>query len=69
MGGELDFSGKSVLVVGGSITIGGWTIPGYIAIAAIFYAIAVSALTYLIGKPLDEAEVERLSKYVARNCK
>jgi putative ATP-binding cassette transporter len=42
--------------VGGSltVTIGGsvWTIPGYIAIAALFYASAVSGLTYFIGSPL-----------------
>ncbi len=42
--------------VGGSITVelGGTSIwiPGYIAIAAIFYAVGTSALTYLIGSPL-----------------
>ena len=44
--------------VGGSITVelGGTSIwiPGYIAIAAIFYAVGTSALTYLIGSPLVE---------------
>lgn len=44
--------------VGGSITIelGGTSlwIPGYIAIAAVLYAVATSALTYLIGSPLVE---------------
>jgi vitamin B12/bleomycin/antimicrobial peptide transport system ATP-binding/permease protein len=44
--------------VGGSITIelGGTSIwiPGYIAIAAIVYAVGTSALTYLIGSPLVE---------------
>jgi putative ATP-binding cassette transporter len=42
--------------VGGSLTInvGGTSIwiPGYIAIAALFYASAVTAFTYFIGKPL-----------------
>ena len=42
--------------VGGSLTIdiGGTSIwvPGYIAIAAVFYATATSVLTYLIGSPL-----------------
>jgi putative ATP-binding cassette transporter len=42
--------------VGGSLTIdiGGTSvwIPGYIAIAAVLYAIATSVLTYLIGSPL-----------------
>jgi vitamin B12/bleomycin/antimicrobial peptide transport system ATP-binding/permease protein len=42
--------------VGGSltVTIGGTSfwIPGYIAIAAVLYASAVSGLTYLIGNPL-----------------
>ena len=42
--------------VGGSltVTIGGTSlwIPGYIAIAAVVYATAVSALTYFIGNPL-----------------
>ena len=44
--------------VGGSITVelGGTSIwiPGYIAIAAILYAVGTSALTYLIGSPLVE---------------
>ena len=44
--------------VGGSITVelGGTSIwiPGYIAIAAIVYAVGTSALTYLIGSPLVE---------------
>jgi putative ATP-binding cassette transporter len=42
--------------VGGSISIpiGGSTvwIPGYIAIAAVLYAAAITAFTYFIGKPL-----------------
>jgi putative ATP-binding cassette transporter len=42
--------------VGGSLTIdiGGTSvwIPGYIALAAVLYAIATSVLTYLIGSPL-----------------
>jgi vitamin B12/bleomycin/antimicrobial peptide transport system ATP-binding/permease protein len=42
--------------VGGSytLTVGGsaWTIPGYIAIAALIYASIVSGLTYAIGNPL-----------------
>jgi vitamin B12/bleomycin/antimicrobial peptide transport system ATP-binding/permease protein len=42
--------------VGGSITIGigGATlwVPGYIALAAVLYASAVTAFTYFIGKPL-----------------
>lgn len=42
--------------VGGSLTIdiGGTSvwIPGYIAIAAVFYATGTSVLTYLIGSPL-----------------
>lgn len=41
--------------VGGSITIGGWTIPGYIAIAAILYAVCVSTAIFLIGRPLADA--------------
>ncbi len=41
--------------VGGSITIGGWTIPGYIAIAAIGYAVCVSTAIFLIGRPLADA--------------
>lgn len=41
--------------VGGSITIGGWTIPGYIAIAAIAYAFCVSTAIFLIGRPLAKA--------------
>lgn len=44
-----------LLVVGGSITIGGWTIPGYIAIAAVLYAVAVSSATWFIGRPLTSA--------------
>ena len=44
--------------VGGSITIevGGQSIwiPGYIAIAAVLYALATSSLTYFIGAPLVE---------------
>ena len=44
-----------LFVVGGSITIAGWTIPGYIAIAAVLYAVAVSTSTYLIGRPLTSA--------------
>ena len=42
--------------VGGSFTLqlGGFSfwIPGYIAIAAVLYATAVSSLTYFIGRPL-----------------
>ncbi|MEQ1613971.1 MAG: ABC transporter ATP-binding protein/permease [Hyphomicrobiaceae bacterium] len=41
--------------VGGSITIAGYTIPGYIAIAALLYAIVVSTVTFLIGRPLSAA--------------
>ena len=45
-----------LFTVGGSLTvaIGSTTlwIPGYIAIAAVIYAVIVSGLTYLIGNPL-----------------
>ncbi len=41
--------------VGGSITIGGWTIPGYIAIAAVAYAGCISTAIFLIGRPLAKA--------------
>lgn len=41
-----------LFVVGGSITVGGVTIPGYIAIAAVLYAVLVSAGTFFIGRPL-----------------
>ncbi|HYF56573.1 MAG TPA: SbmA/BacA-like family transporter, partial [Salinarimonas sp.] len=38
--------------VGGSLTVGGVTIPAYIMLAAIAYGIAVSALTVRVGRPL-----------------
>lgn len=57
-----------LLVVGGSITISGVTIPGYIALAAIAYAAAVSASAHLIGRPLvdrvaDKNESEAQFRY------
>lgn len=44
-----------LFVVGGSITVGGVTIPGYIAIAALLYALVVSTVTFVIGRPLSAA--------------
>ncbi|MCB1507043.1 MAG: ABC transporter ATP-binding protein/permease [Hyphomicrobiaceae bacterium] len=57
-----------LFVVGGSITIGTATIPGYIALAAVLYALAVSTGTYLVGRPLvrrvaEKNEVEALFRY------
>jgi vitamin B12/bleomycin/antimicrobial peptide transport system ATP-binding/permease protein len=47
-----------LFVVGGSISLplgeSSVQIPGYIAIAAVIYAVVVSALTYFIGNPLVE---------------
>ena len=44
-----------LFVVGGSISVGGVTIPGYIAIAAVIYAVGVSSMTLFIGRPLAAA--------------
>lgn len=44
-----------LFVVGGSITIWGTTIPGYIAVAAVCYAVIVSGLTFFIGRPLSDS--------------
>jgi vitamin B12/bleomycin/antimicrobial peptide transport system ATP-binding/permease protein len=45
-----------LFVVGGSLSVpafgGQWTIPGYLAIAAVLYAAAMSAATYRVGGPL-----------------
>ncbi len=45
-----------LFVVGGAISISvfgdQWNIPGYIAIAAVLYAAAMSAITYRVGGPL-----------------
>jgi len=58
--------------VGGSISLplpgGQIVVPGYIAIAAVLYAICVSGLTYLIGRPLvgkvaDKNESEAQLRY------
>jgi putative ATP-binding cassette transporter len=38
--------------VGGSFTVGGWTIPGYLVIAVIAYSTATSLLMYKLGWPL-----------------
>ena len=54
-----------LFVVGGSIDFGGWTIPGYIAIAAVLYALVVSATTFYIGQPLSAA-VDRRSEAEAQ---
>jgi len=50
----LTFAGV-LYFVGGSITIGSVTIPGYIALAAVAYAIVVSSATVYIGNPLSSA--------------
>lgn len=57
-----------LFVVGGSITVWGVTIPGYIAIAAVLYAVAVSAGTFFVGRPLvrrvaDKNEAEAQFRY------
>ena len=45
-----------LFVVGGSVSVPmfgeQWTIPGYIALAAVAYAAAMSGITYLVGRPL-----------------
>lgn len=44
---------------GGSITLFGWTIPGYMVIAAIIYSSLISAGMVLIGRPLVAAVEEK----------
>jgi len=44
-----------LFVVGGSIQLPGVTIPGYIALAALGYALVMSLSTFLIGRPLASA--------------
>jgi putative ATP-binding cassette transporter len=38
--------------VGGSLTIGGWTVPGYLVISVIAYSIVTSFVMYTLGWPL-----------------
>ena len=51
--------------VGGSITIGGYTIPGYMVIASILYAAFMSGFMARLGKPLVQ-KVERKNEAEAR---
>jgi vitamin B12/bleomycin/antimicrobial peptide transport system ATP-binding/permease protein len=39
-------------VVGGSLTVGGFSIPGYMVIACIAYSAATTSVTFLLGKRL-----------------
>ena len=41
-----------LLAVGGSITLFGLAIPGYMALAAVLYATLIGGSTFLIGRPL-----------------
>jgi vitamin B12/bleomycin/antimicrobial peptide transport system ATP-binding/permease protein len=45
-----------LFVVGGSLSVPlfgvQWVVPGYIALAAVAYAIVMSGVTYLVGRPL-----------------
>jgi putative ATP-binding cassette transporter len=41
-----------LFTVGGSISVGGVSIPGYLAISAVLYAAIVGAVTIYIGQPL-----------------
>lgn len=43
-----------LVFVGGSYTIGGITIPGYMAVGAVIYAVIVLSATLYIGRPLTE---------------
>lgn len=47
--------GGILFVVGGSLQIGGVTIPGYIAMAAVVYSLVVSSATFKVGSPLAQA--------------
>jgi putative ATP-binding cassette transporter len=49
--------------VGGSLKLSFWDytiwIPGYVAIAAVIYASAVSSITYFVGRPLVDADATK----------
>ena len=38
--------------VGGSISVAGWTIPGYMVIACVMYSSLTTSITFLLGRPL-----------------
>lgn len=49
--------------VGGSLTVGGYTIPGYFVIAGVLYAAITTTSIYFIGKPLVvEADVRNAAE-------
>jgi vitamin B12/bleomycin/antimicrobial peptide transport system ATP-binding/permease protein len=41
-----------LMSVGGSVSVFGMTIPGYMALAAVLYAVLIGSATFLIGRPL-----------------
>lgn len=50
-------------IVGGALTIGGYTIPGYFVIAGIIYAAITTTSIYFIGRPLvREADVRNAAE-------
>ena len=57
-----------LILVGGSLTVGGISVPGYMAIGAIIYAMIVLTATLFIGRPLtnriaDKNEAEAQFRY------